>query len=117
MGRFDTPVYLTLLLFWRSALKHRLRHLAAIALTASCLAMGFGLATAGPALACIPGPNGGCYTPHTYFVSGTNGSLAVQVQPHVNNVTRWLSEGSAVQVICQINWGGTDPYDGLSSHT
>jgi hypothetical protein len=94
-----------------------MRRLAAIGLTASCLTGGFAVAAASPALACVAGPNGGCYTPHTYFVSGTSGTLAVQIQPHVNNVARWLSEGGAVQVICQINWGGTDPYDGLSSHT
>jgi len=98
-------------------MKNRLRRLAAIGLTASCLTIGFGVATASPALACIAGPNGGCYNPHTYYVSGTDGTLAVQVQPHVNNVARWLYEGNAVQVICQINWGGTDPYDLLSSHT
>lgn len=98
-------------------MKHTLRHLAAIGLTASCLSIGLGVAAASPAMACVAGPNGGCYTPHTYFVSGTDGTLAVQVQPHVDNVARWLSEGSAVQVVCQLNWGGTDPYDGLSSHT
>ncbi|MBV9383873.1 MAG: CHAP domain-containing protein [Streptosporangiaceae bacterium] len=98
-------------------MKHGLRRLAAIGLTACCLAIGLEIVAAGPALACVPGPNGGCYTPHTYYVSGTDGTLAVQVQPHVSNVTRLLHEGNAVQVICQINWGGTDPYDGLSSHT
>lgn len=98
-------------------MKHRLRRLAAIGLTVPCLTIGIGVAAASPALACVAGPNGGCYNPQTYFVSGTDGTLAVQIQPHVNNVARWLSEGSAVQVICQINWGGTDPYDGLSSHT
>ncbi|HEV2373042.1 MAG TPA: CHAP domain-containing protein [Streptosporangiaceae bacterium] len=98
-------------------MKHALRRLAAVGLAASCLTIGLGVATAGPALACVGGPNGGCYNPHTYYVSGTDGTLAVQVRPHVNNVTRWLGEGAAVQLICQINWGGTDPYDGLSSHT
>jgi surface antigen len=98
-------------------MNHRLRRLAAIGLTVSCLTIGFEVAAASPALACVPGPNGGCYYPHTYYVSGTDGTLAVQVQPHVNNVARWLHEGNAVQVICQLNWGGTDPYDNLSSHT
>jgi surface antigen len=98
-------------------MKHTVRRLAAIGLTASCLSIGLSAVAASPAMACVAGPNGGCYTPHTYYVSGTDGTLAVQVQPHVNNVARWLSEGNAVQVICQINWGGTDPYDGLSSHT
>ena len=98
-------------------MKHKLRRLAALGVTASLLTIGAAIATASPALACVPDPNGGCYIPHTYHVSGTSGTLAVQVQPHVNNVTRWLNEGSAVQVICQLNWGGTDPYDNLSSHT
>jgi hypothetical protein len=64
-------------------MNHRLRRLAAIGLTVSCLTIGFEVAAACPALACVPGPNGGCYYPHTYYVSGTDGTLAVQVQPHV----------------------------------
>lgn len=53
----------------------------------------------------------------TYKVQGTDGTLAVQAQPHVDNIIRWLNEGDSVQVICQINNGGTDPYDNLTSHT
>jgi hypothetical protein len=83
---------------------------AALALTAGGLVV-----TAAPALACVPDTNGRCYNPTTYYVSGTDGSLAVQAQPHADNVTKWLGEGAAVQVICQINWGGTT--DGVPSHT
>ncbi|MBV9383874.1 MAG: CHAP domain-containing protein [Streptosporangiaceae bacterium] len=53
----------------------------------------------------------------TYHVQGTTGSLAVQSQPAVDHVTGWLANGAAVQVVCQINNGGTDPYDGLTSRT
>jgi surface antigen len=53
----------------------------------------------------------------TYKVQGTDGTLAVQAEPKVDNIIRWLHEGDQVQVICQINNGGTDPYDGLTSHT
>ncbi|HEY4854578.1 MAG TPA: hypothetical protein VII22_27640, partial [Streptosporangiaceae bacterium] len=47
----------------------------------------------------------------TYYVQGTNGTLAIQSQPAVNHVVGWLNNGAAVQVACQINNGGTDPYD------
>jgi hypothetical protein len=87
---------------------------ASVAVVAA-LAMSGVVVTAKPAMACIPDPNGNCYIPGTYYVSGTDGTLAVQAQPHVNNVIRWLSEGAAVQVVCQINWGGTA--DGIPSHT
>jgi hypothetical protein len=53
----------------------------------------------------------------TYYVQGTNGTLAIQSQPAVNHVVGWLNNGAAVQVVCQINNGGTDPYDGLTSRT
>jgi hypothetical protein len=98
-------------------MKSKLRGLATTALAASAVSAGVVAGAASPAFACTPEPTGGCYTPHTYYVSGTSGSLAVQTQPHVNNVTSSIAEGSAIQVVCQINWGGTDPYDGLSSHT
>jgi surface antigen len=74
---------------------------AALAIAAGCL-----LANAGPASAAT-----------TYHVQGTNGSLAIQSQPAVNHVVGWLANGAAVQVVCQINNGGTDPYDGLASRT
>jgi len=81
-------------------------------------ALGVGGAVVGsaaPALACVPDPSGGCYTPKTYYVSGTDGTLAAQSQPNVNHVVGWLTEGAAVQVICQINYGGET--DGVPSHT
>jgi hypothetical protein len=53
----------------------------------------------------------------TYYVQGTDGSLAVQSWPYVNHVVGWLGEGAAVHVVCQINTGGTDPYDNLNSRT
>src|ERR1700680_4155896 len=53
----------------------------------------------------------------TYHVQGTNGTLAIQSQPAVNHVVGWLANSAAVQVVCQINNGGTDPYDGLTSRT
>jgi hypothetical protein len=73
------------------------------------------LGVAAPAMACTPAPGGGCYTPKTYFVSGTDGTLDVQSQPTVNHIIRWLGEGAAVQVICQVNYGGET--DGVPSHT
>jgi hypothetical protein len=79
------------------------------------LAAGGAVATASPAMACVPDPNGGCYTPKTYYVNGTDGTLAVQQQPHTGNVARWLNENNAVQVICQIDYGGEA--DGVPSHT
>jgi surface antigen len=48
----------------------------------------------------------------TYKVSGTDGTLAEQSIPYVNNVAGWLHEGDSVQVACQINNGGQDLGDG-----
>jgi surface antigen len=70
------------------------------------IAAGSLLATTGPAGAAT-----------TYHVQGTNGSLAIQSQPAVGHVVGWLANGAAVQVACQVNNGGTDPYDGLTSRT
>jgi surface antigen len=77
------------------------------------------LVAAAPAhAACVADPyNGVCVTPVNYKVSGTDGTLAVQQTPKVDNVSRWLNEGATVGVVCQTNNGGTDPYDGLGSHT
>ena len=92
-------------------LRRAATYLAAVALAGGGLAV----AGAGTALACVPDDHGGCYTPKTYFIDGTDGTLAVQRQPHINNVMGSLAEGAAVQVICQINFGGTA--DGIPSHT
>jgi CHAP domain len=73
----------------------------ALVITAGCLLQGAGTASAAT----------------TYHVQGTNGTLAIQSQPAVNHVVGWLANGAAVQVACQINNGGADPYDGLTSRT
>jgi hypothetical protein len=96
--------------------KLRARNGVARVLAVAALGSGAVIAgTAAPAWACTPAPGGGCYTPKTYFVSGTDGTLAVQSQPNVNHLVKWLSEGAAVQLICQINYGGET--DGVPSHT
>jgi hypothetical protein len=74
--------------------------------------------TATPAHACILGDNDQCVpSPTVYHVQGTDGTLSVQSLPQVNHVIGSLHEGDAVLVGCQVNNGGTDPYDGLGSHT
>jgi hypothetical protein len=46
------------------------------------------------------------------------GTLSVQSTDAVNHVIGTLTPAvNSVAVICQTNSGGTDPYDGLSSHT
>ncbi|WP_204058150.1 CHAP domain-containing protein [Microbispora corallina] len=68
--------------------------------------------------ACVTDPYSGvCVSPVTYKVFSTDGTLAVQKTPKVDNVVRWLKEGDSVGVVCQINNGGTDPYDNMTSHT
>ncbi|HVV24254.1 MAG TPA: CHAP domain-containing protein [Pseudonocardiaceae bacterium] len=51
----------------------------------------------------------------TYHVSGTDGTLAEQSQPQANHVVKWLSEGAAVSVVCQVDDGGQDLGDGPSA--
>jgi hypothetical protein len=48
----------------------------------------------------------------TYHVSGTDGTLAEQDVPATGHVAKWLHEGDAVSVTCQINNGGQDLGDG-----
>jgi lysophospholipase L1-like esterase len=84
-----------------------------IAVSATAIAV-----AATPAYACIVDDTGQCVPPPTtYRVQGTDGTLAVQSMPAVNHLIGQLTEGEAVLVACQINNGGTDPYDGLASHT
>jgi surface antigen len=64
--------------------------------------------------ACVLDVTGNCAK--IYNVAWTDGSLAVQSAPYVNHVVGWLPNGATVAVICQLK-GGTDPYDGLTSHT
>ncbi|MBO3744439.1 hypothetical protein J5X84_00065 [Streptosporangiaceae bacterium NEAU-GS5] len=96
----------------------RTKTLVRLAVAAS-VAAGFVVVGAGSALACTADPTTGQCAPNpkTYKVSGTDGTLAVQQTPKVDNITRWLHEGDSIQVICQINNGGPDPYDGLTSRT
>ena len=47
-----------------------------------------------------------------YKVQGTDGTLAEQSQPATNHFVKWLHEGDTVQVVCQVNNGGTDTGDG-----
>jgi hypothetical protein len=63
---------------------------------------------------CVLDVTGSCAK--TYKVTDTDGTLSVQTQPYVNHVTRSVANGASITVICQLQ-GGTDPYDGLSSHT
>jgi surface antigen len=65
------------------------------------LAAAGALALAGPANAAT-----------TYHVSGTDGTLAEQSQPQTGHVAKWLHEGDAVSVACQVNDGGQDLGDG-----
>jgi hypothetical protein len=53
--------------------------------------------------------------PGFYQVFGTDGTLAVQSQPFVGHVIGSVPEGDLVDVMCQINTGGTA--DGIPSHT
>ncbi|WP_345367388.1 CHAP domain-containing protein [Actinoallomurus liliacearum] len=73
-------------------------------------------AHAGPCPAADP-YSGACTTPVPYKVKGTDGTLAVQTIPQVDHVKKRVREGAGIGVICQINDGGTDPYDHLYSHT
>ena len=50
----------------------------------------------------------------TYHVSGTDGTLAEQNQPATGHFVKWLHEGDAVNVVCQVNDGGQDLGDGGS---
>jgi hypothetical protein len=87
--------------------------LAAIALMAgSFLAIGGVAAEAAPLCPSNPSCAGSIY-----YVQGTDGTLAIQSQPAVDHVVGWLREGDPIRVFCQVNNGGTDPYDGLSSRT
>lgn len=71
-----------------------------------------------PADACTADPySGACTTSVPYNVRWTDGTLAVQTVPQVGHVTARVREGAVIGVICQINDGGTDPYDHLSSRT
>lgn len=77
-----------------------------------------GVLGAAPASACTPDPfSGACLTAVNYKVSGTDGTLSVQSVPAVGNVKGSVGEGATVGVVCQINDGGTDPYDNIASHT
>jgi surface antigen len=51
----------------------------------------------------------------TYHVSGTDGTLAEQSVPETGHIVKWLKEGDAVSVVCQINDGGQDLGDGPSA--
>jgi hypothetical protein len=97
---------------WTLRARKGITRMLVVSVLGSCAAV---FSVAAPALACVPAPGGGCYTPTTYYVSGTDGTLAVQSQPNVNHVVKSLNEGAAVQVICQINYGGET--DGVPSHT
>lgn len=61
--------------------------------------------------------SGACTSPVSYRVQGTDGTLAVQTVPEVGHVKTHVKEGAAIGVVCQINDGGTDPYDHLYSRT
>lgn len=70
------------------------------------------------ASACTADPYSGvCVTAANYHVILTDGTLAVQSTPNVDNVKSSVKQGATIRVICQINYGGTDPYDGLTSRT
>ncbi|WP_198167657.1 GDSL-type esterase/lipase family protein [Microbispora sp. ATCC PTA-5024] len=96
-----------------------LRLVARVACAAALAAGGLVVAAGTPALACVPDDvTGQCVPPtQTYHVDGTDGTLAVQRDPKVGDPVRWLREGDAVAVVCQINNGGADPDDGLASRT
>jgi hypothetical protein len=96
-------------------MKLRSRLLAVVSLAVTTAAVGWvqgGLLAA--QASCVLDVTGNCA--RWYNVTGTDGSLAVQSAPYVNHVIRWLPNGAAIPVICQLQ-GGTDPYDGLSSQT
>jgi len=77
-----------------------------------------GVVGVGPASACSADPySGACVTPVSYKVHETDGTLSVQSSPNTGNVKGTLKENDTVGVVCQINDGGTDPYDGLTSRT
>jgi surface antigen len=77
-----------------------------------------GAATPANANACPLKPlTGTCEQPVDYKVSGTDGTLAVQASPRVDDVIRYVKEGATIGVYCQVNNGGTDPYDHLLSRT
>jgi hypothetical protein len=97
------------------SLRNQITRLATIAVVAGGTGLGL-VVTGAPALACVPDPSTGqCVSPHVYYVSGTDGTLAEQSNPRPGNVVGWLKEGAAVNVLCQINDGGTT--DGIPSHT
>ncbi|MEV6118265.1 CHAP domain-containing protein [Streptomyces sp. NPDC052109] len=55
---------------------------------------------------------GSAHAATAYKVQGTDGTLAEQSQPATNHFVRWLHEGDTVNVVCQVNDGGTDIGDG-----
>lgn len=55
---------------------------------------------------------GAAHASTAYKVSGTDGTLAEQSQPATGHFVRWLHEGDTVDVVCQVNDGGTDVGDG-----
>src|SRR5690348_5614144 len=93
----------------------RLRNAVIGIVAMAAIGAGAVVATATPALACTPAPGGGCYNPKTYYVSGTDGRLAMESAPAPGHFVSWIGEGQPVQVVCQVNFGKQT--DGLSSHT
>jgi hypothetical protein len=89
-----------------------------LALSAAIAAVA--LAVPRPAHACIPDPTTGkCVAPpptsHPYQVTGADSQgLAVQATPHIGNVIRWATNGTTLNVVCQVNNG--DQADGRTQY-
>jgi len=80
------------------------------------LAVPLSVATPAAAATCQPDPyNGVCVTPANATVVTSVSRLAVQRTPKTGNISRYVSGGAAVGVICQVNNGGTA--DGRTSRT
>jgi|SRR5579859_7000146 len=91
---------------------------ALLAPAAIAAAIGAPLLGASPASAasCVPDPiNSVCVTPVSYKVSTAISRLAVQKTAQVGNIIRYLSGGTTVGVVCQVNNGGTA--DGNTART
>ncbi len=92
----------------------RLRKIAGFAAAIALAIVSVPLVPAVAGASCVLDVTGGCAK--TYQVAWTDGSLAVQSVPYVDHVVGSLANGASVPLICQLK-GGTDPYDGLTSHT
>jgi hypothetical protein len=95
-----------------------MRIVAVLAMVVGAAAVGVAADT--PAWACIPDPaTGKCVPPppvsHPYQVTGADSQgLAVESVPHLGHLVRWATNGTTLNVTCQVNNG--DQADGRTQY-